>query len=110
MAEEFKINTPGVLASGTAGGYMPVIIDDIIPERYPDNGTPLGATLAIYRPGELEPVKGLEKVPIPRGAMLCYIVPEEAINLRPAYQQVMRAQQERLRQEMIARGEMGRRG
>jgi hypothetical protein len=106
---EFRINTPGVLAPGTGSGYMPVIIDDVVAPRYPDSGE-VGAVISVFRPGELAPIEGLSAIPIPRGAMLCYIEPETAEKMRPLLYAAIRRQQEQLKREQAARGQMGRRG
>jgi hypothetical protein len=107
--DEFRVNTPGVATPGTAAGFMPAIIDDIVPPRYPDDGE-VGCTLAIYRPGSLVPIEGLSRIEIPRGAILCYVLPHEAVHMRPAINEMKRQLQAKVRQEMERRGAMGRRG
>lgn len=104
--DAFRINTPGILAPGTASGYLPVLITDIIEPQYPA-GNELGATLTIFRPGELAPV--VMNIPIPYGSILCYIEPETAAKMRPQINAAVRRQREQLQREQAARGEMGRR-
>ncbi len=107
--DEFRVNTPGVATPGTSAGFTPVIIDDIVPPRYPDD-TEVGCTLAIYRPGSLVPIEGLSRIEIPRGAILCYILPHEALHMRPVINAMKRQLQAKIREEMERRGAMGRRG
>jgi hypothetical protein len=105
---EFRVNTPSLATPGTGTGFQPVIVDDIIPPRYPETGTEVGCTISIYRPGELVPIEGLARIEIPFGAILCYIMPHEAVNMRPAIQALRRMIEERIRQERQRLGEMGR--
>jgi hypothetical protein len=107
--EDFRINTPGLATPGTSAGFTPCIIDDIVPPRYPDVGE-VGCTIAIFRPGSLVPIEGLSKIEIPRGAILCYILPEQAHHMRPIINEIKRRLQAAMVEERRRLGEMGHRG
>jgi hypothetical protein len=87
------IHTPTIGTPGPQQGIMPIILDDIIPPRYP-----AGCNLVFQRPGELGVVV---TIAIPVGAMVCVITPEEAVGLRVLYQQSkakMEAEVKRMRE------------
>jgi hypothetical protein len=71
------IHTATIGTPGPQQGILPIILDDIIPPRYPT-----GCNLVFQRPGELGVVV---TIAIPVGAMVCVITPDEAEGFRPQY-------------------------
>lgn len=73
----------GVMPVQTGGVGLPQVqlqvIEDIIPPRYPDNGTGLGANMVLQRPGELGIVV---TIPLALGCMIALIPAPMAAHMR----------------------------
>jgi hypothetical protein len=70
------IVTPSIATPHVNQGVTPLIVDDIVPPNYPE-----GCELWLMVPGQIQP---RVKVNIPLGAILCLIVPDQAVHVRPA--------------------------
>lgn len=90
--DEIPASAPSLVTPGLNQGINPIIVDDIVPPRYPE-----GCNLTFQRPNELGVVFTTQ---LPVGCMVLLLLPEDAQHVRP----IMKALQQRQRAAVAKNG------
>lgn len=96
MPDEMGVSVPHLGAPVGPTTAQAVILDDIIPPRYPN-----GAVVVLQRPGELGVVVTVQLEP---GSMLMVIPPEAAAHVRAVKREMEERQRKAIANGQIRRG------